>query len=130
MTKPSTLVLLFFLAFAVTASAQTGVGCLIGTTTNGTLYLQQDFFGIYQTTGSQYPVSPPNCPRVQLGSVAGSCQTAYFGTVRVAYNYTVITTSSSPVACSMDDHIMVLVGGIMGFFLLRRQHKAHPVMIG
>lgn len=121
MKKLSTLTVLFFLAYA--ALAQTGVGCLVGTTTNGTLYLQQDFFGIYETTGPQYPVSAPNCPRVQLGATAGVCQTAYFGIPRVAYNYTVITTSSSPVACPMDDHIMTVFGAFMGLSLLIRQGK-------
>ncbi len=106
------------MAFAVHTFAQTGQGCLIGTTTSGTLYLEKDFFGIYQTGGLQYQVSPPNCPRVQLGTIAGACQTAAFGTVHVLYNYTIITATSSPVACSVDDHIMVLFGAFMGLFFL------------
>lgn len=89
-------------------------GCLIGTPSAGTLYVDQDILQYYQMGGMQYQTSPPACPRALIGIRDGDCYFAFLGTRHDRYRYTIITTSSSPTACDIDHYALfalVLIGG-------------------
>jgi len=108
------------LIFAFTdISAQTILrGCLDGTTTGGIVYTDA-FLGYYQRAGNQYRTVPPNCPRVQLGMRDGNCYFDLLGTAYPQYRYTLITTSSSPVACNLDHYVFGILFAL-GLFGMRR----------
>jgi len=94
-------------------------GCLIGTPTGGTLYID-NFLGFYETGGRQYLTSAPACPRVLLGTKAGTCVFSILGQSHDLYNYTLITTTSSPIACPIDECLLLLFG-LYGAYRLKKE---------
>ncbi|KQM78077.1 hypothetical protein ASE74_15310 [Pedobacter sp. Leaf216] len=109
------LFLLLILSFERLKAQQ---GCLIGTTTGGTFYIDT-FLGYYQVSGRQYQTSAPACPRVQLLSRVGSCQFVLFGPEHDLYTYTFVTATSSPIACPLTEYILLL-SGFYGAYRLRK----------
>lgn len=111
------------LLFSLKSAAQT-YGCLVGSTTTGTLYRDTDITGIYYITfGRTYQTSPPACPRAQLGPASGGCRFTLLGSnTHTRYEYTTITTSSSPIACDLDHYAYgaVLIAGVFVFRRMRR----------
>ncbi|WP_421938299.1 hypothetical protein [Pedobacter sp.] len=119
MTKHLVLVSLFLIVYCSSAVAQLK-GCLIGSTTTGTLYTQKNslFTSLYITSSGGYPTSPPACPRVLLGTPTGaSCGfTIFTPTAYTEYNYTLLT---APVGCALDS-CLILVIGVLGIYGIRR----------
>lgn len=70
------------LLFCFNTKAQT-YGCLVGSTTTGTVYTDVNFLGYYLAGGNQYKTVAPNCPRVQLGFRSGDCSLAYWEPVTI-----------------------------------------------
>ena len=105
-----------------TLNAQT-YGCLVGTPSSGTLYIDTDITGIYYINfGRTYSTSPPACPRARLIAASGGCRFTLLGSnTNTRYEYTVVTTTSSPVACDIDHYAYgaVIIAGFLGIRRLR-----------
>lgn len=124
MRSTATFIISVFALISLNAKAQT-YGCLTGTPTTGTLYTNTDVLGYYQSGGNQYKTVAPNCPRVQLGVRSGDCYFNILGTRYDRYTYTLITTTTSPIACDLDHYgYGALV--VAGFFAVRRMRKIMP----
>ncbi|WP_443943766.1 hypothetical protein ACJVDH_12645 [Pedobacter sp. AW1-32] len=120
MNRQFKLVLLCWMSCLGTAFAQTGTGCLVGNTTSGTLYIDRDFLGAYLSNGVRYPVSLNSCPRARLnGASVGTCFLEGSVTPHSSYNYTILT-ATGPVACPLDKHFLVLVGGFLGYKIISK----------
>jgi hypothetical protein len=105
---------------AFEAKAQPGVGCFRAS--DELLYSQKNGFGYYELLGNRYPISPPSCPRVQLGTKTGSkCQFVALGTQHDEYNY-VLYTATGPVQCDLD-HYSYGALAIAGFFAVMRMRS-------
>lgn len=110
--------ILFFLLLQSFEHLKAQQGCLNGTPTGVILYID-NILGFYETGGRQYLTSAPACPRVILGTKVGTCQFSLFGTVHDLYTYTIITTTSSPIACPLTEYILLIFGSYGAYRLMK-----------
>ncbi|WP_157255734.1 hypothetical protein [Pedobacter sp. Leaf41] len=89
-------------------------GCLVGSTTSGTVYINH-LGALYDINGNNYKTTAPACPRVALSARSGNCYFDLFGTAYPRYVYTLVTTTSSPIACDID-HYAIFALGLIGIF--------------
>lgn len=118
MKKSILLIICFAVHFYL--QAQPGVGCFRAS--DGLLYSQKNVFGYYELLGNKYPISPPACPRVQLGTKTGAtCQFVALGTIHDEYNY-VLYTETGPIKCNLDHYAFgaLALAGVFAFVKLTK----------
>ncbi|RZJ85719.1 MAG: hypothetical protein EOO20_19750 [Chryseobacterium sp.] len=120
MRKLTTISILLMIFTNFQANSQPGVGCLRNL--DGRLYTVKNGFGFYELLLTNYPTTPPACPRVSLGTKTGvTCRFLAGGPANDEYNY-ILYNATGPYQCDID-HYGYGALAIAGFLAFRRIRK-------